>query len=53
MTLVMLVLWTFLLTGAMFMTWDQGELNRLLLLWFLGVAALLLVRSILKGVSRE
>ena len=49
MMLVVLVLWTCLMAGAMVMTWNQGELNRLLLLWFLGVAAILLGGSLFGG----
>jgi hypothetical protein len=51
MAWVMLVLWTFLMVGAMVMTWNQGELNRLLLVWFLGCAAILLGSSLFGGVK--
>lgn len=49
MTIVVLVFWSFLIGGAMVMTWDQGELNRLLLVWFLGCAAVLLGKSLAGG----
>lgn len=44
MTEVAMSLWTILVVGAMLMTWDQGELDRLVLAWFIGIAVILLAR---------
>lgn len=50
---VMLVLWTFLICGAMVMTWNQVDLDTLLLAWFIGVAILLGGGRLLGGGVRQ